>query len=187
MCEELLKTTAEKNIKKYCAFVGKFPDLISDEVMDYLRGADYFTAPSSFDIHGNWAGGNFDHSMKVTELLLEYTENFGLKWEREMSPFVVGLFHDICKSDQRGFAYKKGEIVIVSKPAVDRRHSEKSLELIERNIIKMTIEEKLCIYYHMGEYAGDAEYRALMAKIMEKYPNIKYTQMADTAAAKMGI
>ena len=39
----------------------------------------------------------------------------------------------------------------------------------------------------MGEYGGDAEYQALMAEMMEKNPNIKYTQMADTAAARMGI
>ena len=187
MLEESLRVKTEENVKKYCGFVGKFPQLVSCEVLDYLRGADYFTAPSSFSIHGNWIGGNFDHSMKVTEILLEHTKNEGITWEREESPYIVGLFHDICKIDQRGFSYKDGEMKIVSKCAVDRRHSEKSIELIERNIIRMTIEEKLCIYYHMGEHAGDSEYRDLMAKVMEKYPNIKYTQMADTAAANMGI
>ena len=187
MCEEILKVTAEENARKYCEFVGKFPLLVSDEVLNYLRGADYFTAPSSFKHHGNWVGGNFDHSMKVTELLLEYTANEGLTWEREESPYIIGLFHDMCKNDQRGFANKGGSLVVVSRGAADKRHSEKSIELIERNIIHMTVEEKLCIYYHMGEYGGDEEYQALMAKMIEKNPNIKYTQMADTAAAKMGI
>ena len=125
--------------------------------------------------------------MKVTELLLEYTENEHLKWDREESPYIIGLFHDLCKSDQRRFIFNDGEMVIVSGNSPDRRHSEKSIELIERNIISMTVEEKLCIYYHMGEYGGDDEYQALMAKLMEKNRNIKYTQMADTAAAKMGI
>ena len=177
----------EDNLKKYCKLVGKFPDLVSKKVLDYLIGADYFTAPSSFKYHGNWVGGNFDHSMKVTELLLEYTENEHLKWDREESPYIIGLFHDMCKSDQRRFKFNDGEMVIVSGNSPDRRHSEKSIELIERNIISMTVEEKLCIYYHMGEYGGDDEYQVLMAKLMEKNRNIKYTQMADTAAAKMGI
>ena len=187
MCEEILRVTAEENVRKYCALAGNFPALVSDKVLDYLRGADYFTAPSSFKHHGNWPGGNFDHSVKVTELLLEYTKSEPLKWEREESPYIIGLFHDMCKSDQRGFAYKNGSMVVVSRNASDRRHSEKSIELIERNIIKMTVEEKLCIYYHMGEYGGDHDYQVLMAKMMEKNPNIRYTQMADTAAAKMGI
>ena len=190
MCEEIeeiLKAKTEENVKKYKGLVGKFPDLASCKVLDYLKEAHYFTAPSAFKHHGNWVGGNFDHSMKVTEFLLEYTENEHLKWEREEAPYIIGLFHDMCKSDQRTFALKKGEIVIVPGNSPDRRHSEKSIELIERNIIRMTVEEKLCIYYHMGEYGGDADYQVLMAKMIEKNPNIKYTQMADTAAAKMGI
>ena len=63
MCEELLKNAVEKNAGKYREIAGRFPALVSDEVMEYLRGADYFTAPSSFKHHGNWIGGNFDHSM----------------------------------------------------------------------------------------------------------------------------
>ena len=187
MCEELLRATAEENIKKYCEFVGEFPAFTCDKVLNYLRCADYFTAPSSFKHHGNWIGGNFDHSMKVTELLLEYTVNENLKWERKESPYIIGLFHDMCKCDQKGFAYKDGKIVVVSCNASDKRHSENSIELIERNIIKLTEEEKLCIFYHMGIYGGDQDYQVMMAKMMEKNPNIKYTQMADTVAAKMGI
>ena len=187
MCEELLRDAVEKNAGKYREIAGRFPALVSNEVMEYLRGADYFTAPSSFKHHGNWIGGNFDHSMKVTELLLEYTVNVPLEWEREESPYIIGLFHDMCKSDQKDFALKDGNIVVIARKGVDKRHSEKSVELIESNIIKLTDEERLCIYFHMGEYGGDAEYQALMAEMMEKNPNIKYTQMADTAAARMGI
>ena len=39
----------------------------------------------------------------------------------------------------------------------------------------------------MGIYGGDQDYQVMMAKMMEKNPNIQYTQMADTVAAKMGI
>ena len=187
MCKELLEAKTEENIAKYLCLVGDFPDLISERVLDYLKGADYFTAPSSFNKHGNWIGGNFDHSVKVTEILLEYTANEGLKWEREESPYIIGLFHDLCKSDQRGFAMKDGDVEVVSLHAADKRHSEKSIELIERNILKMTVEEKLCIYYHMGEYGGDHEYCVLMEKMIKRNPNIKFTHMADTVAAKMGI
>jgi hypothetical protein len=51
----------------------------------------------------------------------------------------------------------------------------------------MTVEEKLCIYYHMGEYGGDEEYKVLMREMISKNPNIMFTQLADSTAAKMGI
>ena len=122
MCKELLEKATEENIEKYCRLVERFPLLNSDKVLTYLRDADYFTAPSSFKFHGNWIGGNFDHSMKVTELLLEYTDSENLKWSREESPYIVGLFHDMCKCDQRKFEVKDGEVVIVSANAIDKRH-----------------------------------------------------------------
>jgi len=187
MLEELLNKVTEENYEKYCKFVGRFPALVSGEVLSYLRGVNYFTAPSSFKFHGDWIGGNFDHSMKVTEFLLEYTAEEGLKWEREESPYIIGLFHDMCKCDQRGFKLKNDEVKIISLNPIDNRHSEKSIELIEDHIIKMTVEEKLCVYYHMGEYGGDYDYQVLMAKMMENNPNIGFVQKADTVAAKMGI
>lgn len=187
MIKELLEAATETNIEKYCKLVERFPSLNNDAVLAYLRGVDYFTAPSSFKFHGDWIGGNFDHSVKVTELLLEYTASENLKWTREESPYIVGLFHDMCKCDQRKFKLKDGEVTIVSANAIDKRHSERSIELIEKNIISMTVEEKLCIYYHMGEYGGDEEYQILMKEMMSKNPNILFTQLADTTAAKMGI
>ena len=51
----------------------------------------------------------------------------------------------------------------------------------------MTVEEKLCIYYHMGEYGGDHDYQILMKEMIAKDPNILFTQLADSTAAKMGI
>ena len=63
MLEEMLNKTTEENIEKYCCFVGRFPALASDEVISYLSEVNYFTAPSSFKIHGGWIGGNFDHSV----------------------------------------------------------------------------------------------------------------------------
>lgn len=190
MCKELNKliaTATEANMDKYCRLVERFPSLNNDAVLTYLRDVDYFTAPSSFKFHGDWIGGNFDHSMKVTEFLLEYTVSENLKWSREESPYIVGLFHDMCKCDQRKFEMKDGEVVIVSADAIDKRHSERSIELVEKNIISMTVEEKLCIYYHMGEYGGDEEYQILMKEMISKNPNILFTQLADSTAAKMGI
>ena len=72
------------------------------------------------------------------------------------------------------------------KPS-DDRHSEKSIDLIEANIIKLTKQERECILYHMGVYGGDEEYQQEMAKAMAKNPNIAVVQKADTIAARAGI
>ena len=187
MLTEQIEATRETNAEKYCQLVGRFPALVSESVLTYLKDVNYFTAPSSFKKHGAWIGGNFDHSCKVTEFLLDYTAEENLKWEREESPYIIGLFHDMCKCDERGFAEKDGGLKVISLNAIDKRHAEKSIELIEDNIITMTTEERLCIYYHMGIYGGDYDYQVLMDKMIDENPNIRYVQMADTVAARMGI
>ena len=168
MLADRIEATRENNVEKYCLLVGRFPALCSDAVLAYLRASGYFTAPSSFKKHGAWIGGNFDHSCKVVEFLLTYTTEENLKWEREESPYIIGLFHDLCKSDERGFV-------------------EKNDALIEANIIKLTDEERECIRYHMGEYGGEEEYQQEMAKAMAQNSNIAFVQKADTIAVKMGI
>ena len=186
LTESLIKAREER-AEKYCKLVEKFPHLKSESVLSYLRASDYFTAPSSYKRHGAWIGGNFDHSVTVTELLLRFTEEEGLKWDREESPYIIGLFHDLCKNDQRGFKMKNDNLKIVSLKPSDDRHSEKSIDLIEANIIKLTKQERECILYHMGEYGGGEDYKLQMAEAMELDPNITFVQNADTIAARAGI
>ena len=64
-----------------------------------LDKMDFFTAPASTRYHGNYEGGLFDHSFEVTIALLDFTEKLGLTWQRSASPYIVGLFHDLCKTD----------------------------------------------------------------------------------------
>ena len=186
--DESINKAVEERIEKYCRLVERFPQLRSEAVLAYLRTTNYFTAPSSFKCHGAWVGGNFDHSVKVLDHLLEFTKEENLKWDREESPFIIGLFHDLCKNDQRGFKEKSsGGLKIVSLKPTDDRHSEKSIELIEANILKLTDQERECILYHMGEYGGDEEYKQQMAIAMASDPNIAFVQKADTIAARAGI
>lgn len=175
----------EYNRKRFIDFFPK--DLQSEELLKYLTDSAYFTAPSACGKHGAWIGGNFDHSMKVTEYLLQFTKDENLTWEREESPYIIGMFHDLCKSDVRDFrTTATGKFKIIMVPDKDKRHADKSLELIAP-FIKLTIEEKLCIYYHMGKYDEKLEFIELMDKAALKYPNILWTQKADTIAAREGI
>lgn len=120
------------------------------------------------------------------EHLLQYTKQNGLKWENSRSPFVISLFHDICKSDIRDFVLEGNCYRIVKKHFANHRHAEKSLEMLHPHI-DLNLEEKLCIYYHMGEHGDDYGYKKLMEKMTVIYPNIKWTQKADTRAALEGM
>lgn len=187
MCTKLLLEKTEENKTIYLKLMENFPYLTDGNVISYLTDTGYFTAPSSYKYHGNWVGGNFEHSLKVTELLLEFTKTEDLKWDREESPYIIGMFHDLCKSDQKTFKEEDGQIKIIAAKLKDKRHGERSIEMIEHNIISLTDQEKQCIYYHMGEYGGKGSYLVRMKEAAETDPNITYTQLADSAAARMGV
>lgn len=113
-----------------------------------LMDTGYFDAPASLSHHGTQDGDLFRHSLKVAEILVDYTNNLGLKWERSCSPWVVGLFHDLCKCDD----YIRVDNKWVQNPnPLSAGHGEKSVKLLSQ-IVRLTEEEILCIRYHMGAY-----------------------------------
>lgn len=80
----------------------RLPDgtpLATVEVLDYLTINGFFTAPASTKYHGNYEGGLFDHSLSVAKHLAGLTERLELKWKDCRSPYLVGIFHDLCKID----------------------------------------------------------------------------------------
>lgn len=65
-----------------------------------LKDNGFFTMPASTKYHGSFEGGLFEHSRNVTQGLIVLTEKNGLAWQRPESPYIVGMFHDLCKIDQ---------------------------------------------------------------------------------------
>lgn len=81
----------------------RMPDgspLTTIDVLDYLTSKGFFSAPASTKYHGNYEGGLFDHSLSVAKHLVGLTERLRLKWKDCRSPYLVGIFHDLCKIDQ---------------------------------------------------------------------------------------
>lgn len=70
------------------------PYLIRD-----LEANGFFTAPASTKYHGAFEGGLFEHSRNVTQVLITLTHDNGLAWQRPESPYIIGMFHDLCKMD----------------------------------------------------------------------------------------
>ena len=147
-----------------------------------LEEMGYFTAPASASHHGNYEGGLFDHSWAVMEALVNLTEKLELKWDREASPYLVGLLHDVCKSN--AYVYNKiDELWTYNKDVIMTGHGELSV-IFAQQLIELTPEEILCIRWHMGAY-DDKENWNILGRAIEYYPNVLYTHTADMIASRI--
>ena len=67
-----------------------------DELLDWLEGSDFFTAPASTRYHGAHEGGLVMHSLNVYSQLKKLCNFYGCDASEE-SVAIVSLFHDLCK------------------------------------------------------------------------------------------
>lgn len=143
-----------------------------------LNKLGFFDAPASAGHHGNHAGGLFEHSEQVTKSLVSLTNNLGLEWQRPESPYIVGMFHDLCKCDN----YQEGlDGWEYSKETLLQGHGEKSI-MIAASLLVLTPEEVACIRFHMGSFTDKSEW-GNYTRAIHKYPNVLYTHMADMVAS----
>ena len=73
--------------------------LVSVDTLDWLIGQGFFVKPAAIKHHGNHTGGLFEHSFMTAQVLVEMTQKFDIPWSRPESPYIVGMFHDVCKLD----------------------------------------------------------------------------------------
>ena len=171
-------------------------ELVSPEFMNWLTANEFFTSPASTKYHGVYEGGLFDHSLAVTEQLVRFTDQLGLKWTRPESPWIVGMFHDLCKTDlyetvvdDEGIEYFGSDEVKGRKvhfkhnnDCILKGHGDKSIMLLSQ-FMTLTVEEILCIRYHMGAYNRD-DWEGF-DRAIRKYPNVLFTHTADMYASKV--
>ncbi len=155
---------------------------IPDEMFSYLTFSGYFEAPAAMSHHGNYPGGLYDHSYAVTESLLFLSKRLGLKWQEKRSPYIVGMFHDLCKLDD----YKKVNGVWQRDEKARPGHGEKSWLMLALHM-DLTEEEMFCIRWHMGAFDDKAKWKCY-TKAIARYPNVLYTHTADMIASQvMGV
>lgn len=164
--------------------IGKF---IDKEFETYLLANGFFSAPASTKYHGNYEGGLFDHSFTVMNILVELSAKNNLKWQRAESPFIVGMFHDLCKIDQyridNSEPYTVGEATRYEyRTNTDfKGHGDKSILLLCQHM-KLTEEEVMCIRYHMGAFTEKDEWRDY-TNAVHRYANVLWTHHADMLAS----
>lgn len=185
-------------VQRLNEFLKIAPEMIRENkpLIDFLTNEGFFKAPASTKYHGNYPGGLYDHSLKVYDHLSNLTNNCNLDWMREESPFIVGMFHDLCKIDQYeeiedcagkvmfGSTEAEGRVVHYEykKELTLSGHGTKSVMILS-TFLQLTYEEVLCIRYHMGAYEKDDWTGFDLA--IRKYPNVLFTHTADMLASKV--
>jgi len=141
----------------------------------------FFEAPASSKYHGAYEGGLFDHSYEVTKYLIKVTDKLAIKWKSELSPYVIGMYHDLCKcglyTKEPDGTYKYNKDVLLPG------HGERSVILAQK-ILDLTDEEIICIRWHMGAYE-DPKLWDTYHKAINDYPNLLYICLADMYASKV--
>ena len=179
-------------------FMREAPELIRENkpLIDFLTNEGFFKAPASTKYHGNYPGGLYDHSFRVYEQLAWLSGKMGIMWTRPESVFIVGMFHDLCKIDQYdeiednpgkvmfGYTEPEGRVVHYEhkKELVLSGHGAKSVMLLS-TFLQLTLEEVLCIRYHMGAYERDDWIGYDLA--IRKFPTVLFTHTADMLASKV--
>lgn len=185
---------AEDRIRAFHDCMAPALHLFPQDIAEKLTESRFFAAPASTKYHGAYEGGLFDHSYNVTSVLVTLSHNNNLEWQRPESPYIIGMFHDICKQDQyrhpiTGTLYGGS----VKEPIYDpfeweydpdtllKGHGDKSVMLLSQ-YLQLTMEEILCIRYHMGAFVDQKGWNGYTRAIHE-CPNVLWTHTADMIAA----
>lgn len=171
--------TESDRIKKFIEFM---PTGFENTVPE-LQALGFFTAPASTKYHGAYHGGLFDHSLTVAENLVKMTKKLGLKWDRGRSPYIVGMFHDICKCDNYKYDIETDKY-IYNPDIIIPGHGDKSIIMLSKNM-DLTDEEIACIRWHMGAFETDPKMWEYYGRAIEEYPNVLYTHTADMFASRI--
>lgn len=182
--------TTEERMAEYLMLARKYaPSCDNNRMFVWLQEHDFFTSPASTKYHGAYDGGLYDHSKAVFDRLQWMTQSLNLSWQRHESPFIIGMFHDLCKCDQYiekkpglDFEYEDAPVYEYNTNTLLKGHGAKSVMLLSQ-FMTLTEEEMLCIRYHMGAYIQDEQTEFDMA--IKKYEGVLWTHQADMLASKV--
>ncbi len=160
-----------------------------DELLDFLEKSDFYKAPASTRFHGDYEGGLVEHSLKVYELLQEKVKYSSIPIEvSDESLIIIALLHDICKANYYKVEYRNAKIdrewqqvpYYTVDDTIPYGHGEKSVMMITE-YIKLTVEEKYCIRWHMG-FTEPKELYTTISGAFKKYPLALLVHEADLEA-----
>ena len=161
-----------------------------DKLIEFIEKSDFFKAPASTKFHGSYEGGLLEHSMKVYEILLHKVKNSIISIDvPDESLIIIALLHDICKVNFYKVDYKNEKNALgegkkvpyyTVEDTIPYGHGEKSVMMITE-YIKLTVEEKYCIRWHMG-FTEPKEVYGTLGQAFKKFPLALLVHEADLEA-----
>lgn len=170
--------TEKERIEQFSTLMKPY---VPEDLFYWLIEKGFFKAPASIHHHGAYSGALFDHSFAVTKTLLSLTKRLELKWQKERSPYIVGMFHDLCKLDN--YTRSDNEAWEYNNATLLPGHGDKSVMMLQQHI-QLTDEELYCIRWHMGAF-DDKENWNSYGRAVTNFPNVLYTHTADMVAARI--
>ena len=122
---------------------------ITPEFLAWLKDNRFFELPASTHFHGNHDGGLFQHSYEVMMFLVNATERMGISWQNKRSPYIVGMFHDLCKIESYTKHLDYSSTWTYNEKQIIPGHGDKSILYLPQ-FMTLTEEEVYCIRFHMG-------------------------------------
>ena len=141
----------------------------ADELLEWLKRTDFFTAPASSKYHCACENGLVMHSVSVFNTMME--KHYDEETDNIESFAICGLLHDLCKAQ-----FYKVSSRNVKNEKFPYGHGEKSVFLIERKM-HLKIDEAMAIRWHMGEF-GDKNSNTI-SQAYDKYPLAVKLHLAD--------
>lgn len=159
-----------------------------ENLADWLKTTDFYTAPASSKYHLNSVGGLAVHSLNVFHCLQKMVADGMVKLEPD-TVAITTLLHDLCKAN---FYKKETRAVTVDGETRNREvwtiddpfpagHGDKSCYFIQR-YIQLTEEEYAMVRHHMGPVQG-AAYPEPFSACAAIYPGVAAIYIADMQSA----
>lgn len=173
-----------------------------ENLLEFIRKSDFYTAPASTKYHMSCEGGLLQHSLNVYDALVSKVNN-NPTWKLNFNPAslaIAALLHDLCKTYfyvsevKNRKVYKENGSKLDSNGRYDWEsymgytiedqfpygHGEKSAMMAEQ-FIKLTAEERYAIRWHMG-FSEPRENYNYLGETYEKYPLALALSEADLEA-----
>lgn len=175
------------------------------QLLQYLEGTDFYTAPASTQYHCGYKGGLCQHSLNVYYALTQLANTFTPNMYSVDSLILVGLFHDLSKTnfyepyvmnkkiygpqgtkhDNLGTFDWIAEEHFKVKDAKERflagTHEENSFILLSQ-FAGLSIEEISAILWHHGGVGNGANVGPDLTGVYNRYPLATLLHMADMTA-----
>lgn len=167
----------------------------AQDLLNWIQGTDFFTAPASSQYHLAEEGGLCQHSLNVfwrlNKLLkIEYGDNYADLFNGMESIAIASLLHDLCKADNyivemRNTKDKNGNWIQVPYYKKSEKfyfgHGAKSVYIIQ-NFMQLDLDEASAVRYHMGGMEVPGVVEPNVTDVYNDFPLALYTHLADMQA-----